>query len=116
MNYGERIKELREREGLNQQQLADKIKGHKQSTISSWETNAYPTMKSIEKVCRALNMDVWKFFAPDNIMFTKLEPEEQKVLNLFRKTPEKLRPLIYEAFSSVVEFTDKTVEVFSKPK
>lgn len=60
MNNGARIKYFRAKSDLNQKQLADMI-GVNQANISFWEKSTYPPLDAIEKICKALNIEVWKF-------------------------------------------------------
>lgn len=77
--YGERIKLLRKKAGLNQAQLALKI-GVSRPNISFWENSAFPPLEAIDKVCKALNENIAHFFSsadePSNIKI----PEELKRL------------------------------------
>lgn len=52
---GDNIKELRQRRGLSQQDIADKLNVTRQ-TVSSWELNrTEPTMGSIEALAKLFN-------------------------------------------------------------
>lgn len=35
--------------------------GVNQANISFWEKSTYPPLDAIEKICKALNIEVWKF-------------------------------------------------------
>ena len=51
---GDRIRKLRERDGLSQEQLAKKV-GEAPNTISRWETATYkPSLDDLERISRAL--------------------------------------------------------------
>lgn len=55
MNIGNNIKKLREREGLTQLDLANRI-GVSDKTVSSWEINrTEPKMATVDKICSALH-------------------------------------------------------------
>lgn len=55
MSIGNNIKKLREREGMTQFDLANRI-GVSDKTISSWEINrTEPKMGTIEKICSVLH-------------------------------------------------------------
>ena len=58
MMFPERIKYLRQTQGLNQVQLADKLGTTKQS-ISNWENdNIVPSVDMLEKIADFFNVDI----------------------------------------------------------
>ena len=58
MNIGENIKKQREKFGMEQQELADKL-GISNKTVSSWECNrTEPRMGMIEAMCKVFNCDI----------------------------------------------------------
>ena len=62
MMFPERIKYLRQTQGLNQVQLADKLGTTKQS-ISNWENdNIVPSVDMLEKIADFFNMPIDFFF------------------------------------------------------
>ena len=55
-NFGERLKKLRKKAGLTQEELAEKA-GVSNITISQWENGIYaPTMTRIKALAQALNV------------------------------------------------------------
>lgn len=64
---GARIRELRERAGLTQKDLAELIPGKTDSSqVSKWERGENrPLDNTLEHIARALNCDVGVFHAPD---------------------------------------------------
>lgn len=55
-NFGERLKKLRKKAGLTQEELAEKA-GVSNITISQWENGVYaPTMTRIKALAQALNV------------------------------------------------------------
>jgi transcriptional regulator with XRE-family HTH domain len=65
--YGERIRKLRKKAGLSQAELAEKT-GVSRPNISFWENADFPPLEGIDRVCRALSMELWKFFATDETL------------------------------------------------
>ena len=61
--FGARIKEIRESRGLNQEQLAEKLDMESRH-ISRIETGkSFTTLENIDKIAKALNVDINTFFA-----------------------------------------------------
>lgn len=55
-SFGERLKEIREKEKITQAELAKKT-GIKQSAISSYENDKYmPNIENLRAICNALNV------------------------------------------------------------
>lgn len=60
-NYGGRIKELRERHGLTQKELAEKL-GVSAQAVSKWENNVnQPDVSTIRKLCAIFGISVDEF-------------------------------------------------------
>ncbi len=76
----DRIRELRMKEKLSQEVLAQRI-GVATNTISRWETGTYePTLDDLERLARALSVSILSFFpAPD-----RPDEKDEKVTALLR--------------------------------
>lgn len=61
MDYSQKLRELIQQSGITQVELANKL-GVKQQTLSSWIVKRWPNLKSIEKICGGLGMEMWEFF------------------------------------------------------
>lgn len=58
MSVGERIRELRKKNGLSQEELADKLNVSRQS-IQKWETNAnMPSVEAVKCMSCFFNVDI----------------------------------------------------------
>jgi transcriptional regulator with XRE-family HTH domain len=76
---GERIRQLRERDGLSQEQLAKKL-GEAANTISRWETATYkPSLADLEKLSRVFKDVSLTDFLPEEHL-----PPDQGVAALLR--------------------------------
>ncbi|SHE30956.1 helix-turn-helix domain-containing protein [Desulforamulus putei] len=65
---GEKIKELRIKRGIRQEELADRT-GHSQSYISRLEGGfIMPSLKAVRVISKALGVDESYFFAKDNVV------------------------------------------------
>lgn len=65
MNTGLKLKIKRMEKGLNQEQLGKAI-GVSRQSVSLYERNKmYPTVKTIKKICKELDVDPKKLFFDD---------------------------------------------------
>lgn len=62
--YGRKIRQLRKNAGLKQVDLAQMV-GVSRPNISFWENADYPPLEAIDKICKALGLEIWKFFGDD---------------------------------------------------
>lgn len=89
-----RIKEIRIKLGITQQEMADKL-GLKRNTIATYEMGkANPSDRTISDICREFGVnEVWLRTGeggPDN-MFTKISEEDEYSLSLGKLTLEENR-------------------------
>lgn len=61
-NFGKRLKEIRKRKGLSQQQLAELVGMESTNNISKLESGEQLLKKNLEKICEVLNVDVKELF------------------------------------------------------
>jgi len=62
-NFGKRLKEIRKRKGLSQQQLAELVGMESTNNISKLESGEQlPKKENLEKICEVLNVDVKELF------------------------------------------------------
>ena len=62
-NFGKRLKEIRKRKGLSQQQLAELVGMEPTNNISKLESGEQlPKKENLEKICKVLNVDVKELF------------------------------------------------------
>lgn len=77
-----RIKELREKEGLSMQQLAEKI-GVNKSRVGMWETmGSVPRMDALKKISEFFDVSIDYLLGNDNTSF--LDKENKKLNSLQR--------------------------------
>ena len=79
MDIGNKIKKYREKSGMSQEELADKIFVSRQ-TLSNWETNKfYPDIKSISMLCNLFDVSLDDFIKGDiKEMKRKIEESDIK--------------------------------------
>jgi transcriptional regulator with XRE-family HTH domain len=94
---GKRIRELRKNAGLNQADLA-RMTGVSRPNISFWEKSAFPPMEAVDKVCRALGLELWEFFAgPDTLDRTRdIGREYQELVHALEELDRESRNDIME--------------------
>lgn len=65
MLYGEKIKELRGKAGMDQKSLAEKL-GISAPALSDIEGSAYPPLKRIEQICDIFKIEMAEFFMTES--------------------------------------------------
>lgn len=90
----ERIKEIRVKLGITQQEMADKL-GLKRNTIATYEMGkANPSDRTISDICREFGVnEVWLRTGEGGLdnMFTKISEEDEYSLSLGKLTLEENR-------------------------
>lgn len=91
VNIGERIKELRLKNKMSQQELADKL-FVSDKTVSSWESNrTEPDIYMLSDICKILNINFLSFINEGNNSNIELElkirsneHEQNRILNMIK--------------------------------
>ena len=98
-SFGARIKELREKKGLNQEQLAEII-GLESRHLSRIETGrSFTTLENIEKIANALNVDI-------NTLFIFQHKQDKSILiseinNYLEKADKEHLELAHKILSAI---------------
>ena len=80
MIIGDRIKQLRELNGMTQQELADKI-GSTRQAISAWEQNrALPRIGAVEKLSQAFHCTKDELIGADFLISTQATTDQEIIL------------------------------------
>ena len=90
MDIKEKITKMRKQKGWSLSKLATQA-GLTTTTVYNWynDKNATPSRDSIEDVCVAFGVSVAEFYA--DVEMDNLTEKEIRLLELFRKIPEKER-------------------------
>jgi len=112
MNFGRKLRRLREGKGLTQQELAEKLGYVTNSYISDVESGRFiPSREKLKKIAKALRVP---FKELNNLLMeSKLEElgiKEPELLELFRDIPdlpEKDKKAIINAYLKVKERKQK---------
>ena len=97
--FGARIKEIREKRALNQEQLAELV-GMESRHISRIETGkSFTTLENIEKIASALNVEVGKLFSFGHKNDREILIKE--INNYLENANEEKLEFIYKLISSV---------------
>ena len=96
---GERIKELREKRGMSQEDLAKKT-ALSQSTVSQVEREEKdPSLSTLQKIAEGLDVHIAMLFANENVHVFDLQRLKTKYDNV-----DKLTPYLYTALGKVVRY------------
>lgn len=99
MKFGDKLIALRKKNGLSQEELAEKLNVSRQS-VSKWESNnTYPETEKIVLICNLFNCSMDELI---NDKITDIEQFERKEKNNFNVI-----------FDSLLEFIAKTVDMFA---
>ena len=91
MNFGRNLKEIRERSGYTQRQVADRL-GVTPAAISKWERNTNePNMGQITKMCDMFRCSIADLVQYEEIL---LSGEERELLNMYRKVPYDVQEIV----------------------
>ena len=102
MKFGDKLILLRKKNGLSQEELAEKL-GVSRQSVSKWESNnTYPETDKIVQICNLFNCSM------DDLINDKITDIEQ----IDRVNKNNLN----EIWDSLLEFITKTVGMFSRMK
>lgn len=94
MNVLERILQLRQERSWSEYKLSEES-GIAQTTISSWfRKNIYPSIPSLEKICKAYNISLAQFFNFDNEPVSLNEDQITLLNNWNRLTEEQKQAVL----------------------
>lgn len=93
------MKYLISRCGLSQKEFADKIQTHPQ-TVSRWVKNAHLSTDVLEKVCQALDIELWEFFVEEQALDEKygIPKEYRELIKEVLRLDEEARIDVLEMF------------------
>lgn len=108
MNFGQKLRQLRIKKGLTQQQLAEKLGYVTNSYISDVEKGHFiPSREKLKKIAKALGVPFREL--DDLLIESKLEAlgiKEPELISLFKEIPslpEKDKRAIINAYLSIKE-------------
>ena len=112
--YGDRLKMYRSHAGLTQKELADKI-GVDHSVVSNWERgiNKYD-IEMLMPISEALDVsvnDLLGFYTDYS-----LNPEEEKLLKMFRELEEPGNKLVINTAEALLKYKDNLINAAEKVK
>lgn len=101
MDIGKNIKQMREKLGMEQQELAEKL-NISNKTISSWECGrTEPRMGMIESMCKVFNCD--KTTLIDGII---IEPTPEPMTNHIMEYAKRLGKLSSKQLEDVMQYVE----------
>lgn len=105
-NIGERIRELRQKQSLSQEQLAL----HAEITttyLGLIERNVKnPTVKIIEKICQALHISLTEFFAPAHNSAESMDIFSSQLLSLLEGRSDEEKEMIFQLVKIALKLRD----------
>ncbi|MBN2403359.1 MAG: helix-turn-helix transcriptional regulator [Spirochaetes bacterium] len=78
------------KKNISQRTLAKNL-NKPETTISSWMNKVDIKISNIQKVCEVLDIGVWQFFAPDDLVLPEYTPEQKQFFTAFGQLPEELQ-------------------------
>lgn len=105
-NTGKRIKELRNRKGLSQEQLA-LMSDITTTYLGLLERNLKnPTIKVIEKICSSLNITISDFFSDDDSVVGPLDSLSLQIISQIENRTEEEKEIILSIIKRILKFRD----------
>ncbi len=93
---GSRIKRVRDKRGITQKELADKI-GVKAAVISNWETGKNrPNVDLLPAICKALSVSADELLDIKVTDNEEISEETAEIMEKFKKAEEKKKKLVRE--------------------
>ena len=100
MKFGDKLIELRKKNGYSQEELAEKL-GVSRQSVSKWESNnTYPETDKIVQICNLFDCSM------DDLINDKITDVDS--------TLRKNKNNVYKVWDSLLEFIIKTINMFSK--
>ncbi|KKL48867.1 hypothetical protein LCGC14_2321220 [marine sediment metagenome] len=110
MDYGKRIKELRNKSGLTQAQLAEIVGFRTPFYLSQLETGKRDAGLSVlRKICNALNIELSDFFKKEKPKVTKFE--QILIQDLFEEMSKEKLELVRKYIETVKDMDIEAVKV-----
>ncbi|HPV99322.1 MAG TPA: helix-turn-helix transcriptional regulator [Spirochaetota bacterium] len=105
--YGQKLKQVLKSRNITQKELSDLI-NIPPTTINGWTKKSYPLLENIEKVCKALNMPLWRFFLdnPAEIAshpINQLDEIDLEILTAIKNLDKKTRDQVLYAFRDILQ-------------
>ena len=98
---GKRIKELRKKKGLSQEQLAEKVGFETSNSISNVENGYnYPSIQNLEKILNVLGTNFQSVFTFEQ--HQEVDVLREEINRILNEHPEKI-PDIYKILKAIVE-------------
>lgn len=105
-NIGKRIKELRVRKGLSQEQLA-LMSNITTTYLGLLERNLKnPTIKVIEKICSSLNITISEFFSNDDSSSEPFDSLSLQIISQIENRKEEEKEIILSIIKKILKFRD----------
>lgn len=115
-SIGERIRILREREGMSQKALSQKL-NIPLSTYNTWERGmASPKPEKILELVEIFNTNLDYLYGRSDDMYMTLDEyklqqlTDRKILKMFGISSDKINALDKESFDEIMKFADRVIK------
>jgi transcriptional regulator with XRE-family HTH domain len=88
--YGNKLKSLVKKKGITQKELS-RILEIPESSTSVWLNSEYPPLEFIQKCCEFFDMELWRFFAPDDLVVPQMSDNLKNWTRVYQSLPEDLQ-------------------------
>ncbi|MGL4370890.1 MAG: helix-turn-helix transcriptional regulator [Spirochaetota bacterium] len=96
------MKVIRLKHDWTQRQVEYKL-GKGNSTVSSWEKMASPPLDAIIEFCDLLEMPLWQFFAPEDLIIPEMTSQQAEIFKLIQDADEDMKILFLDALLTVTK-------------
>lgn len=90
---------MRDKAGLTQFALADKI-GVNRQAVGRWEKMEFPHLKDINQVCQALNISIPEFFSVGTSGLN-IKDIDLKLFDIFNRFPDSIQIEIIDIITTI---------------
>ena len=100
--WGIKLKKLIKKANLSQREVAAGT-NTPESSVSVWINQVYPPLDFIEKCCEFMEIPLWQFFAPEELVIPELVGAEAEFMKALKSLPDEIQTIIVQQAQSTVK-------------